>query len=71
MEREPENGIRTKTILDLLQSFGRTTRSKTDWSFTYVLDAGFENLLFRNASMIPDWVKASFKRDLPKEIRRA
>jgi Rad3-related DNA helicase len=69
MERDPR-WYSYKTILDLLQSFGRTTRSKTDWSFTYVLDAGFENLLFRNASMIPDWVKASFKRELPKEIRR-
>lgn len=70
MERDPK-WYSYKTILDLLQSFGRTTRSKTDWSFTYVLDSGFENLLHRNASMIPGWVKASFRRELPKEIRRA
>jgi ATP-dependent DNA helicase DinG len=69
MERDPK-WYAYKTILDLLQSFGRTTRSKTDWSYTYVLDSGMENLLLRNGSMIPGWVKAAFKRELPKEIRR-
>jgi ATP-dependent DNA helicase DinG len=70
MERDPK-WYSYKTVLDLLQSFGRTTRSKTDWSYTYVLDSGLENLLYRNGSMIPGWVKASFRRELPKEIRRA
>jgi ATP-dependent DNA helicase DinG len=70
MEKNP-TWYSYKTIIDLLQSLGRTTRSKTDWSYTYILDSGFENLLFRNGHMIPDWVKAAFVRGLPKEIRRA
>jgi len=69
MERDPK-WYAYKTILGLLQSFGRTTRSKNDWSFTYVLDSGFENLLYKNSSLIPGWVKASFQRELPKKIRR-
>lgn len=69
MERDPK-WYAYKTMLDLLQSFGRTTRAKTDWSFTYVLDSGFENLLARHGHMIPAWVREAFRRELPKEIRQ-
>ena len=69
MERDPK-WYAYKTVLDLLQSFGRIVRSKDDWGWTYVADSGFEAILNRNGSMIPGWVKAAFQRELPKEIRR-
>jgi Rad3-related DNA helicase len=57
--------------LKFTQSLGRTTRSKTDWSYTYVLDSGLEGFLSRNRSLIPQWAVDAFQRYGPKEIRRA
>ena len=36
-----------KTLCDIMQSYGRSTRSETDWSVTYILDENFENLIDR------------------------
>jgi Rad3-related DNA helicase len=69
MERDPQ-WYAYKCILDVLQSLGRIVRSREDWGFSYLLDSGFESVLARNGHMIPGWVKAAFRRELPKEIRR-
>jgi ATP-dependent DNA helicase DinG len=37
-----------KTANDLVQMYGRTVRSKDDWSKTYVIDSSFENFVYRN-----------------------
>lgn len=44
--------------------------SKDDWSFTYILDSGFEFFMAKHGKMVPGWAKAAFKRYGPKEIRR-
>lgn len=59
------------TALKFTQSLGRTTRSKEDWSFTYILDSGLDGFLSRNRGLIPQWALDAFQRYGPKEIRRA
>lgn len=58
------------TALKIVQSIGRTVRSKDDWSTTYILDSAFDNFCSRNGRMIPSWVREAFIRYAPKEVRR-
>ena len=39
----------------MVQGYGRSIRSKEDYAVTYVLDSGFENFLWRNKHILPDW----------------
>ncbi len=43
----------SQTLTKLLQGFGRSIRSDTDWAKTYVLDKAIHNVLFKAQSMIP------------------
>ena len=43
----------SQTLTKLLQGFGRSIRSDTDWAKTYVLDKAIHNVLFKAESMIP------------------
>jgi ATP-dependent DNA helicase DinG len=58
------------TALKMVQSYGRSIRSKTDWATTYILDAGFEAFLWKNGQMLPDWFKEALRPGMPKEVRR-
>ena len=44
-----------QTALRLVQGYGRSIRSIEDWAITYVLDSGFENFVWRNKHILPDW----------------
>ena len=44
-----------QTALRLIQAYGRSIRSIEDWAITYVLDSGFENFVWRNKHILPDW----------------
>jgi hypothetical protein len=44
-----------QTALRLVQAYGRSIRSKEDYAVTYVLDSGFENFVWRNKHILPDW----------------
>lgn len=46
---------RTKTVREIVQMTGRTTRSETDWSLTYILDSQAMKLLRENKSLFPEW----------------
>jgi Rad3-related DNA helicase len=56
--------------LKIVQSLGRSVRSKTDWAYSYIIDQGFEGFLSRNSSMIPRYVKDALQKYAPKEVRR-
>jgi ATP-dependent DNA helicase DinG len=43
------------TALRLIQSIGRSVRSKEDWAITYILDSYFKSFIFRNKNIIPQW----------------
>lgn len=47
-----------KTLVDILQSYGRSIRSKHDWAETYILDECFDQII-RNG--IPDYFKEALK----------
>lgn len=43
------------TALKLIQSYGRSVRSKDDHAVTYIVDDGFESFLRRNGKVLPGW----------------
>lgn len=43
------------TALKLVQSYGRSIRSKDDWAITYILDENFRSFHYRSKSMLPSW----------------
>ena len=44
-----------RTIVDIVQAYGRSTRSETDWSHTYMLDSSFGDLLKFNRKLMPGY----------------
>lgn len=52
MDRFP-SWYTSQTLTKLLQGFGRSIRSETDWAKTYVLDTAVNNVLFKAQRMIP------------------
>lgn len=45
------------TCLKLVQSYGRSIRSETDYAETYILDSDFERLISKCGYLLPDWFK--------------
>ncbi len=50
-----------RTIVDIIQAYGRSTRSDTDWSHTYILDNSFGDLLRMNRDMFPKYFIEAIK----------
>lgn len=46
----------TKTIVDFMQMYGRSVRSKEDWARTYFLDESAKEFLWRHRNMIPKYI---------------
>ncbi len=44
-----------QTALRLLQAYGRSIRSKEDWTKTYILDSAFSYFIKKNRNMLPNW----------------
>lgn len=44
-----------QTALRLVQTYGRSVRSETDYAVTYVLDSNFEWFLRKNRALFPDY----------------
>jgi Rad3-related DNA helicase len=45
------------TALKLVQSYGRSVRSETDWAKTYILDGSFRSFFENGKKMLPTWFK--------------
>lgn len=60
------------TALKMVQSYGRSIRSREDWATTYLLDAGFESFMWKSAKMLPDWFHDAMRRGTPtaSQVRR-
>ena len=71
MDRDPA-WFSWLTALKMVQSYGRSIRSREDWANTYLLDAGFESFMWKSAKMLPDWFHEALKRGTPTaaEVRR-
>ncbi len=50
------------TALKLVQSYGRSVRSKDDWATTYIVDQGFDGFLQRSGKMLPQWFTEAILR---------
>ena len=50
-----ENWYQWQTIIRLIQSYGRSVRSKDDYAVTYILDSLFQDFIDRNKDIIPPW----------------
>lgn len=48
-----------KTLCDVIQCYGRSIRSKTDWAVTYILDENFQTLL--NRVSVPRYIKKAIR----------
>lgn len=50
------------TALKIVQSYGRSIRSKEDWATTYIVDEGFNGFMSRNGKMLPQWFTEAILR---------
>jgi Rad3-related DNA helicase len=55
----------TRTIVTVIQAYGRAVRSEEDKKRFYVIDSSFWYLIRKNSNIIPDW----FKEALPKTVQ--
>jgi len=51
-----------KTLISILQAIGRTTRSKDDYSETYILDSSWDMLFTRIRHLLPQWWLDGYSR---------
>lgn len=49
------------TALKLVQSYGRSIRSKNDWANTYILDKDFYSFRIRCQKLLPGWFKEAIQ----------
>ena len=50
-----KNWYSWRTVCDIVQAYGRTTRSITDYSDSYILDSSFGDLLKFNKRLFPSY----------------
>lgn len=50
-----------KTVVDLVQSYGRSIRSETDWCETYILDESLSNVMKYNYKYLPEYFTEAIK----------
>lgn len=60
VKRKSWNWARYQAIKNLVQAYGRTTRSEDDWSITFILDESFGHL-FRYKSQFPGYFVEAVK----------
>jgi len=65
-----ERWYRWKTIQELVQSYGRTTRAEDDWSYTFILDSDFAYLYHVNKDLFPKWFREALKWYKKKPMER-
>lgn len=60
------------TALKMVQSYGRSVRSRDDWATTYLLDSGFESFMHKSSRMLPGWFHDALRRGKPSpsQVRR-
>lgn len=50
------------TIMDLVQGYGRSIRSETDYADTLILDSCFQDVIYRSGKHIPNYFKQAIKQ---------
>ncbi len=60
MELDPK-WYQWRTVLRLVQTYGRGMRAEDDWCHTYIFDESFAQLMNRNRDMFPGWFVEALK----------
>lgn len=50
-----------KTVVDIIQQYGRSIRSNEDWAETFILDSNFSDLIKYNGKIMPRWFTDAIK----------
>jgi len=50
-----------KTVVDIIQSYGRSVRSEDDWAETYIIDESFSNILRYSYKFLPKYFTDAIK----------
>lgn len=50
-----------KTVVDIMQSYGRSIRSETDYADTYILDSSFSDIITMHGKLLPKWFTDAIK----------
>lgn len=58
----------TQAVINLEQAYGRSTRSKNDWSATYILDQSAIDLINRSEYLFEDWFLNAVNCDFNEEV---
>jgi Rad3-related DNA helicase len=58
----------SSALIDLQQAAGRTTRSKDDWSATYILDSSAVQLIERNEHLAEQWFLEAVDCDFDEDV---
>jgi len=57
-----------QTAMNLVQAYGRTTRSKDDRSEIFILDEYFKTFYRRNKYLLPQWFQDAVEYRLPAAL---
>jgi len=60
-QKDNKDWYNWKTVVDLIQSYGRSIRSEDDWAETYILDESFSNIMKFNYKYLPHYFTNAIK----------
>lgn len=60
-QKDNKDWYNWKTVVDLIQSYGRSIRSADDWAETFILDESFSNIMMYNYKYLPNYFTDAIK----------
>ena len=60
-QKDNKDWYNWKTVVDLIQSYGRSIRSEEDWAETYILDESLSNIMKFNFKYLPAYFTDAIK----------
>ena len=60
-QKDNKDWYNWKTVVDLIQSYGRSVRSNEDWAETYILDESLSNIMKFNYKYLPRYFTDAIK----------
>jgi ATP-dependent DNA helicase DinG len=68
-QRRDYNWYTWQTVLRIIQTYGRSVRSETDHSVTYILDSNFTRLLEKHRGMFPGYFLDAIQTQQPATVK--
>lgn len=60
-QKDNKDWYNWKTVVDLIQSYGRSIRSADDWAETFILDESLSNIMMYNYKYLPNYFTDAIK----------